>query len=111
MTTVILDILPSGQISGFCSKGHAKYAEPGSDIVCAGISAILQTAYLGLTRVAKLFAGLEMKDGEMTVVLERALPERERREADIILETMRQGLLSLKEAYPEYLNIDERRCN
>lgn len=111
MTTVTLDILPSGKISGFCSKGHAGYAEPGSDIVCAGISAILQTAYLGLTRVAELFAGLEMEDGEMTVVLERALSEPQRREADIILETMRQGLLSLKEAYPEYLNIDERRCN
>lgn len=110
MTTVTLDILPSGRISGFCSKGHAGYAESGSDIVCAGVSAILQTAYLGLTKVARLFAGLEMKDGEMTVVLERGLSEPERHDADIILETMRQGLLSLKEAYPEYLKIDERRC-
>ncbi len=97
MTTVILDILPSSQNLRLLLQRARKIREPGSDIVCAGISAILQTAYLGLTRVAKLaFAGLEMKDGEMTVVLERALPERERREADIILETMRQGLLSLK---------------
>jgi len=110
MTTVTLDILPSGHISGFRATGHAGFAESGSEIVCAAISAILQTAYCGLTQVAGLFVGLEMKDGCMTVILERELSERERHDADVILETMRQGLLSLKEAYPEYLNIDERRC-
>lgn len=111
MTSVILDILPSGSITSFCSNGHSGYAESGSDIVCSAISAILQTAYIGLTQVAGLFAGLEMNDGEMSVILERELSDPDRHDADIILNTMRQGLLSLKEAYPEYLNIIERRCN
>lgn len=111
MTTVTIDVLPSGRISGFCSTGHAGFSETGTDIVCAGISAILQTAYLGLSKVAGLFVGLEIDDGEMTVVLERGLSESERHDADIILETMRQGLLSLSKAHPEYLTITERRCN
>ena len=113
MTTVTLDLLPSGSISGFCSKGHAGLAPSGEDIVCAGISAILQTAYLGLKEVAGLFVGMEMDEnaGRMTLVLERELPDQQRHNADIIFNTMRLGLLSLKEAYPDYLNIVERRCN
>jgi len=111
MTTVTLEILPSGSISGFSSAGHAGYAESGSDIVCAAVSAILQTAYLGLAEVAGLSLGMEMKDGYMAVILEKSLSDNSRHDADIILETMRKGLISLKNAYPEYLNIDERRCN
>lgn len=34
-------------------KGHANYAEHGQDIVCAGVSAIIQTAILGLEEIAK----------------------------------------------------------
>jgi len=34
------------------SDGHANYAKHGSDIVCAGISAILETTVLGLTELA-----------------------------------------------------------
>lgn len=33
-------------------KGHAGYAPHGQDIVCAGVSAILQTAVLGLEALA-----------------------------------------------------------
>lgn len=29
--------------NGFRVSGHAKYAEPGKDIVCAAVSALLQT--------------------------------------------------------------------
>lgn len=36
-------------------KGHAEYAEHGKDIVCAAVSAILQTAQLGLSEIAKQY--------------------------------------------------------
>lgn len=36
-------------------QGHAGYAEPGKDIVCAGVSAILQTAQLGLYALAEQY--------------------------------------------------------
>lgn len=35
--------------------GHAGYAEYGNDIVCAAVSAILQTAQLGLIKLAQQF--------------------------------------------------------
>lgn len=36
-------------------KGHANYAPYGKDIVCSGISAILQTAILGLKAIAEAY--------------------------------------------------------
>ena len=112
MTTVTIDRLPSGSITAFRSSGHAGYAASGSDIVCAAISAILQTAALGLREVAGLFIALVMDEeqGEMEVILERELSPQQRNQADIILNTMRLGLLSLQSARPDNLKIVERRC-
>jgi len=36
-------------------EGHADYAEHGSDIVCSAVSAVLQTAQLGLLQIAKQY--------------------------------------------------------
>ncbi|AMA72768.1 ribosomal protein [Aneurinibacillus sp. XH2] len=35
--------------------GHANYAEHGKDIVCAAVSAIMQTALLGLQAIAEQY--------------------------------------------------------
>lgn len=35
--------------------GHADYAEEGKDIVCAGVSAIIQTAIMGLQVMAQKY--------------------------------------------------------
>jgi uncharacterized protein YsxB (DUF464 family) len=37
------------------AAGHANYAEHGKDIVCAAVSAIMQTALLGLQAVAEQY--------------------------------------------------------
>jgi len=36
-------------------EGHADYAEYGNDIVCAGVSAILQSAQLGIINIAEQY--------------------------------------------------------
>ena len=38
-------------------EGHAMYDAHGRDIVCAGVSAILQTAVLGLEAIAENYPG------------------------------------------------------
>ncbi|MBR1607087.1 MAG: ribosomal-processing cysteine protease Prp, partial [Clostridia bacterium] len=40
MTRVTLYHDAEGRLSGFSCKGHAGYAEAGSDIVCAAVSAL-----------------------------------------------------------------------
>ena len=36
-------------------EGHANYAEYGSDIVCAGVSVLLQSAQLGIINIAEQY--------------------------------------------------------
>ena len=51
-------------------EGHAEYADHGEDIVCAGVSAILYTAQLGLVEMANNYPEyikLEMKKEKTNV--------------------------------------------
>lgn len=45
-------------------NGHANYAEHGQDIVCAGVSAIIQSAILGLEEIAKNYPDYVKIEGE-----------------------------------------------
>jgi len=109
MITVIIKS-QSGSIAGFEAFGHAYSGEAGHDVICAAVSAILQTAYLGLSELLKLPVGVsidEGEDNEMLLVLEHDLAPELREKADIILNTMRLGLLSAALNGSEYLKIVE----
>ena len=43
MTKIFLYVRGKDDIRGFLSAGHADWAEEGSDIVCAAVSALTQT--------------------------------------------------------------------
>ena len=53
MTTIQIQ-KQSGNIIGFNVSGHSGYAEEGSDIVCAAISALAQNVCVGLENVLNL---------------------------------------------------------
>ena len=44
MTSIRFSRDKSGRLSGFTVVGHTGYAPEGEDIVCAGVSALSQTA-------------------------------------------------------------------
>lgn len=94
-----------GKIAEFRSRGHAEYAEEGQDVVCAGASAILQTAILGLEAYLKLDPKVEQEKGWLRCQLERDIFLK--REIDAILETMVMGLKTLERAYPDHLRVEE----
>ena len=93
-----------GRPAGFRAKGHTGYASSGEDIVCAAVSALTQTAYLGL---AEYVGGVtaEQSDGELRVSLPEALSPEGQRAAELILGTMLLGLGSIEENYSDYLKI------
>lgn len=104
----------SGEISRFRVEGHAGYAEHGSDIVCSAVSALVQTAVLGLMEVA----GVEVKVHQTSGLLDcRIVPSSLRANADdnlaavkqsAILETMMIGLSQIAGDYHEYVRIVEK---
>ncbi|MCR5610998.1 MAG: ribosomal-processing cysteine protease Prp [Clostridiales bacterium] len=97
-----------GRPVGFTAKGHSGYADKGEDIVCAAISALTETAYLGVTELAKADAEAVQKDGELRLMLKPEVSGLSREKAELILETMLLGLRSIEENYSDYLKILKR---
>ena len=93
---------------GFELTGHADQGAYGEDIVCAGISAITETALLGITDVLKLDAAWTREEGHVSCVLSRETTPEEDEKAAIVFNTMIAGLTSLKEAYPKSLKFSYR---
>ena len=88
---------------GFWVKGHADFGEYGEDIVCAGVSAVVQTAILGIVQVLKLNAGVSVEEGDTTCILSRETTEEQLDKAKIVFGTMLCGLKSIQASYPKTL--------
>lgn len=65
--------MKDGKPIGFDAHGHTGYAECGEDIVCAAVSAITQTAAMGVSELVRCPAALEIKDGGLYLMLEKPL--------------------------------------
>ncbi len=105
MTSVEIVRDADGKICEFRSRGHTGYAEAGRDIVCAGVSAILQAAVLGLEEYLKLRPKVEQEKGYFSCQVERDIFLN--REIDAILETMVLGLRAIEREYPDYIKVEE----
>lgn len=87
---------------GFVVEGHSNFAENGEDIICASVSAITQTALLGLQNYSRII--FEQEDGYLYV---RTTTFGEREEAIIV--TMLMGLQEIQRQHPEYVKIYRRK--
>jgi len=103
-----------GRITGFRAVGHSGWAERGSDIVCAGVAALTQTAVMGLVHRLGVDVRTEAGDG----LLACRLPEHGGGEGDgpvgdravqAVLETMVLGLREIERQYPRHVSLAERR--
>lgn len=107
MTKIELFRTGEGQICGFDASGHAGYADHGEDIVCAAISAITQTALLGLMEGLRIDVEYSITDGNVYLQLPDDLDDIKAQYAHVILDTMRLGLLSLSQEQPRYVVVSE----
>ncbi|MEQ8176635.1 MAG: ribosomal-processing cysteine protease Prp [Syntrophomonadaceae bacterium] len=96
-------------IVAFFVEGHAGYAQKGSDIYCAGVSAVAQTALLGLLKQLEQAPHYQVEQGCLQCQLPERLSSRDRERAQTILTTMVVGLQAMEEVYGEYLKIELRR--
>ena len=95
------------RISGFSVSGHSGYAEAGSDIVCAAVSAIVRMAEATINDVcgAKAKVRVKEEDARITLTLPTSCDEEESVQA--VLSGMMLTLLSLREDYPDYIEVLE----
>lgn len=99
-----------GHISRFEVSGHAGYDVPGKDIVCAAVSAVVQTAVIGLTDVIGLKVEYRQKNGNARCIIPKGLSVEQREKADIVLRTMVYGLKSIQSGYSEHISVLEKEA-
>jgi uncharacterized protein YsxB (DUF464 family) len=93
----------NGDPVGFTVTGHANMGEYGEDIVCAAVSAIVQTAILGITEVCHVQAGVSVEEGRTHCILSKDTDPDAIRRASVVIETMIAGLQSIQATYPKTL--------
>ena len=93
---------------GFEAEGHTGYAEEGSDIVCAAISALTQGAVIGLKEVIGLEIALDISDGYMYCMLPKKISAAQQHDAELILNTMAASIASLAETNGDYMKLTDR---
>ena len=89
------------------ANGHAGFDEPGKDIVCAAVSALLQALALGLERLERYghITDTAILLGEGEAVL-GATPIRNReQELRLLFDVFGEALLRLAEEYSEYIEV------
>ncbi|MDN5332589.1 MAG: uncharacterized protein PWP45_1814 [Tepidanaerobacteraceae bacterium] len=105
--TVTLD--ENERVRELSLKGHAGYAEYGRDIVCAAVSALVETAVLGLENVAEIRIFPVKKEGYFYLTLPENEEEQKLFKAFIILETTVLGLKDIARTYPAHVKFETRR--
>ena len=102
-------LVERGNPVGFTATGHAEFSPHGSDIVCSAVSALTQTAVLGLSERLNLPLAAEIdEETGIHCVLGKDCTAEQMRDAAILLDTLRLGLQSIQAAYGDYLIITER---
>lgn len=107
MILVVVNKDQNGRSVGFTCSGHADYAKRGSDIVCAGVSALTHTTVLALEQIIQV--PVEVKTEAKSNLLECSWTgnREETEKSDLIMKVMLLGLTEIQKQYPKYLRVSE----
>ena len=99
--------MEDGRITGFSVSGHSGYAEAGQDIVCAAISAVVTMAEATINDVCGAKAKVRVKDDPARITLTLPASCDEEESVQAVLSGMMLTLISLREDYPDYIEVSE----
>ena len=95
------------RITGFSVSGHSGYAEAGSDIVCAAVSAAVAMAEATINDVCGAKAKVRVKDEQARITLTLPASCDEEDSVQAVLAGMMLYLASLRDEYPDYIEVLE----
>ena len=96
------------RITGFSVSGHSGYAEAGSDIVCAAVSAVVTLVEATINDVCGAKAKVRVREQEnarITLTLPASCDEEESVQA--VLAGMMITLCSMRDDYPDNIEVLE----
>lgn len=106
MTNIELYYNDDNKICKVLVSGHAGFKDS-DDIVCASISAITQTALLGLIKVVGIDIDYEIEDGFLSFQIPENLELEDEIKVDVIVQTMKEGLLDIESGYKKFVRLEE----
>ncbi len=95
------------RITGFSISGHSGYAEAGSDIVCAAISAVVTMAEATINEVCGAKAKVRVKDEQARITLTLPVSCDEEESVQAVLAGMMITLCGMRDDYPDYIEVLE----
>ena len=95
------------RINGFSISGHSGYAEAGSDIVCAAISAVVTMAEATINEVCGAKAKVRVKDEQARISLTLPVSCDEEETVQAVLAGMMITLCGIRDDYPDYIEVLE----
>ena len=95
------------RITGFSVSGHSGYDEAGKDIVCAAVTAVVTMAEATINDVCGAKAKVRVKDEDARITLTLPTSCDEEETVQAVLSGMMLTLISLKEDYPDYIEVLE----
>lgn len=104
MINITISLNPGNRIKEFCITGHACFSEYGSDIVCSAVSAVAQTAVIGLQQYFGKTVEVEQQEGRLICVVPELKPG-EYIAAEAILRTMYWGLRAIEAQYSRHIHL------
>ncbi|QAY65169.1 ribosomal-processing cysteine protease Prp [Paenibacillus protaetiae] len=108
ITVTIVRRAADRRIVSFAVEGHAQYAKPGKDIVCAGVSAIT----VGTVNAIEALAGVQLPAAMKSGWLSSDIPEQADQAAEeklqLQLESMVVMLDTIAQSYGKHVVIQEQ---
>lgn len=105
MITITIERGGNGRIRKFSVSGHARYDDPGKDIVCAGVSAVTVGAVNAVEQLTGVVPKAGMRGGWLDAVIpESGVAERDK-QVQWLLEGMVVSLETIMTAYAKYVQI------
>ena len=95
------------RINGFSVSGHSGYADAGSDIVCATISAVVTMAEATINDVCGAKAKVRVKEDPARITLTLPVSCDEEESVQAVLAGMMLTLAGLRDDYPDYIEVLE----
>ena len=95
------------RITGFSVSGHSGYAEAGSDIICAAVSAVVTMAEATINDVCGAKAKVRVGEDEARITLKLPKSCDEEETVQAVLAGMMVTLISLQEDYSDFIEVLE----
>lgn len=98
------------QIYGFCMKGHAGYAEEGSDIVCSAVSVLVINTINCIEKYTGVLAEVDYENdgGYISYCIPTLKKGISHHDIELLLKVMVYGLKDLHKQYGKYIQIKDR---